>query len=179
MVCDAACFLISNKVLQQILRQMIYRASTINIQHAPRAKPQLTCAGPHNTANGVLGWVVSIKAGGVSFYWLQSRRRTHRQTDRHTLLLRFALLGFKELYQQQLNYSRSRSLHKWATVQQLQNVANKFHSQCVPMHDQCAAGLQYGSKPIANNIIRLLFLAACKNCSYNTVTGWIAVLCFT
>jgi len=70
MVCDillSACFLISDKSTTTDIAtvwQMIHRASTIIIQHAPRPRPQLTCAGPHSTANGVLGWAVSIKAGG-------------------------------------------------------------------------------------------------------------------
>jgi len=72
---------------------MIYRSSTIHIQHAPRPRPQLTCAGPHSTANEVLGWAVSIKAGRRQLSLTAvptSDTHTDRQIDRNTVLLRFA-----------------------------------------------------------------------------------------
>jgi len=68
-----------------------HQQSTFNM-HRDRGRSLLTCAGPHSTANGVLGWAVSIKAGGVSFHWLQSRRWTRRQTDRQTYA--FAKISF-------------------------------------------------------------------------------------
>ena len=68
MVCDAACFLISDKsTTTDIATDDINRASTINIQLAPRPRPQLTCAGPRSTANGVFEWAI-LKAGDVSFH---------------------------------------------------------------------------------------------------------------